>query len=197
MATQSAFKLPEGFLSGAPPNPKVTQIDFSNTEVPGYDGLYATVLDGILTPEECNILVAAAEDQARGKWERAMINIGNGKQALYEDTRKCGRIIYDSQDIVDRIWERIRDLVPELTIVANRPLITGTGPSKRREVWRFTRLNERMRFLKYTTGEYFKRKFDPLYTLILQAEKRSTLRWHVRNPRHAGAYVLHITFISQ
>jgi hypothetical protein len=158
MATQSTFKLPKSFLSGAPPNPKVTKIDFKKTELPEYDGLYATILDGILTPEECGILVGAAEDQAQGKWERAMVNIGGGMQALYEDTRKCDRIIYDSQDIADRIWERVKGLVPELTFVANQPLVTGTGPSKRREVWRYTRLNERMRFLKYTAGEYFKRK---------------------------------------
>jgi hypothetical protein len=77
---------------------------------------------------------------------------------MYEDVRKCGRIIWDSQDIVTRIWERVKGLVPELTVIANQPLVTGTGPSKRREVWRYTRCNERMRLLKYTAGEYFKRE---------------------------------------
>jgi len=167
MASKIIFKLPKNFLTGAPPNPKITKIDFTKTEVPEYEGLYATVLDGILTPEECHTLVAAAESQAPNKWERAMINIGNGEQALYEDTRKCGRIIYDSQEMVDRIWERVKGLVPELTTLANQPLVTGTGPSKRHEVWKYTRLNERMRFLKYTAGEYFKRRSSHMDSVSL------------------------------
>jgi hypothetical protein len=158
MTSKSSFKLSKSFLEGPPPNPKVTKIDFKNTGLPEYDGLYATVLDGILTPEECHTLVTAAENQAPKSWERALVNIGNGEQAFYEDVRKCGRIIWDSQDIVDRIWERAKGLVPELTTIANQPLVTGTGPSKRREVWKYTRCNERMRLLKYTAGEYFKRE---------------------------------------
>jgi hypothetical protein len=179
MASETPFKLPKSFLSGPPPNPKVTTIDFAQTDIPEYKGLYATVLDGILTPEECRTLVAAAEDQTSGKWERAMVNIGNGEQALYEDTRKCGRIIYDSQDMVDRVWERIKGLVPDLMTVVNQPLVTGTGPSKRREIWKYTRLNERMRFLKYTAGEYFKRKLIIRAYSMSSANNLSSLRWHV------------------
>lgn len=85
-----------------------------------------------------------------------MVNVGNGMQVMNEDTRKYGRIIMDSQDIVDRIWDRIRSYVPELLELANAPDVTGEGPAKRRETWKMTRLNERMRFLKYTRGEYFK-----------------------------------------
>jgi hypothetical protein len=83
MASETSFKLPRSFLEGPPPNPKVTKIDFKETELPEYDGLYATVLDGILTPEECNTLVAAAEHQAPNSGERAMVNIGNGKQVCH------------------------------------------------------------------------------------------------------------------
>lgn len=77
---------------------------------------------------------------------------------MYEDTRKCGRIIYDEPELVARLWERVKDLVPELHELVCKPEVTGSGPAKRREVWKMTRLNERMRFLKYTAGEYFKRK---------------------------------------
>jgi hypothetical protein len=154
----SPFRLPKSFLTGPPPNPSVNKIDFTKTELPEYDGLYATVLDGILSKEECRILISAAEAQAENGWERALVNIGNGQQAMYEDTRKCGRIIFDSQEIVDKIWERVKGFVPELYTIAAQPLITGVGPVKRRETWEMTRLNERMRFLKYTAGEYFKRE---------------------------------------
>lgn len=175
MASQNPFKLPKDFLSGPPPNPKITKIDFKNTDLPEYAGCYATVLDGILTPEECKTLVAAAEDQNKGIWERALVNIGGGMQAMYEDTRKCGRIIFDSQEIVDKVWDRIKFLVPELCRIEANPLVTGTGPSKRREILGYTRCNERMRFLKYTAGEYFKREscFETLPTLL--TNKPSTL----------------------
>ena len=141
-----------------------TIIDFVAAGLDEYDGLYAVVLDGVLTPEECRTLVQIAEYSAMHRpassmpWERAMVNVGGGMQIMAEDTRKCGRIIMDDQDIVDRLWKRVRDLVPELLELANCPDVTGEGPAKRRETWRFTRLNERMRFLKYTEGEYFKRE---------------------------------------
>ena len=41
------------------------------------------------------------------------------------------------------------------------PHVTGFGPAKRNETLRMTRLNERMRFLKYTNGQYFRRRWKP------------------------------------
>ena len=43
------------------------------------------------------------------------------------------------------------------------PRIFGNGPAKRDEVWRLTRPNERMRFLKYEGGEYFRPHCDGSY----------------------------------
>lgn len=85
-----------------------------------------------------------------------MVNTGGGTQRLYEDTRKCGRIIWDDRDIVARIWNRVADSVSDIHELRDRPDITGIGPAKRHETWKVTRLNERMRFLKYVGGEYFK-----------------------------------------
>lgn len=45
----------------------------------------------------------------------------------------------------------------------NRPLITGPGPVKRAETYRVSGLNERLRFLRYEGGEYFRRHFDGNY----------------------------------
>ena len=85
-----------------------------------------------------------------------MINIGGGFQRMMEDTRKCGRIIWDDRDIVAKIWARVADSVPDIHRLQNWADVTGTGPAKRKETWKMTRLNERMRFLKYVGGEYFK-----------------------------------------
>jgi hypothetical protein len=153
------------FLLGPGPLVSKTPVDFNNAGLDEYDGLYAVVLDGVLSPQECQTLVRIAEESTianssdgTATWERAMVNVGGGMQVMAEETRKCGRIIMDSQEIVDRLWERVRGYIPELFELSNSPDVTGEGPAKRREIWRHTRLNERMRFLKYTSGEFFKRK---------------------------------------
>lgn len=155
--------LPEGFLAGPAPNLTRTDIDLNKSGISTvYDNLWAVILDGVLSEEECKELIAAAESTTDGKWERALVNIGGGMQAMYEDTRKCGRIIWDDRDLVAKLWARIEAAVPEIHELKNRPHVTGNGPLKRKETWKLTRLNERMRFLKYVGGEYFKRTYGSL-----------------------------------
>ncbi|KAF2246472.1 oxidoreductase domain-containing protein [Trematosphaeria pertusa] len=171
MAAAQKFELPADFLDGPAPNLTKSVVDFKRERLPEYEGLWAVVLDGVLTEKECEMLVAAAEATADGKWERAMVNIGGGFQALYEDTRKCGRIIYDSPEIVAKVWARVEGAVPEIHRLRNWPKVTGNGPLKRQEVWKMTRLNERMRFLKYVGGEYFKAHCDGTYETPDQKER--------------------------
>jgi hypothetical protein len=151
------YVLSEEFLSGPAPNPEMKRIDFKKEGLPEYADCYAVIIDNILTPTECEQFVAAAESHASGQWERAMINVGAGKQVMYVESRKCGRIIWDSPEIAAKVWARVAPLVPEVEKLVNWPKVTGGGPAKRREVWRATRCNERMRVLKYGAGEYFKR----------------------------------------
>lgn len=163
MKHSSQNELPAGFLQGPPPsNITVDRIDFKKMKLPMYDGLYAVVLDNVLTPQECETMVRAAEASTTSGWERAMINVGGGEQMLMTDQRNCGRIIWDSRDIVDSVWKRIGHLpdVQEITRLENVAKITGNGPAKWKEVWNFTRPNERMRFLKYQGGEYFRPHCD-------------------------------------
>ena len=149
--------LPEGFLSGPAPNLTRTDVDLRKAGIlPAYDNLWAVVLDGVLSEEECDVFIAAAESTTDGMWERALVNVGGGMQALYEDTRKCGRIIWDDRDVMAKLWARIEGAVPEIHKLHNWAHVTGNGPVKRDEIWKLTRLNERMRFLKYVGGEYFK-----------------------------------------
>ena len=152
----STYQLPEGFLESPAPALKKSKINFAEAGLSEYDTAWAVVLDGVLTEEECNQLVAAAEATTNGKWERAMINVGGGRQAMYEDTRKCGRIIWDNRDVMAKLWVRIQASVPEIHRLENWASVTGNGPTKRNETWIVSRLNERARFLKYIGGEYFK-----------------------------------------
>ena len=91
---------------------------------------------------------------------QAMVNVGAGQQRMIEDTRNCGRIIWDDRDVVGKIWTRVADSVQDIHQLNNWADVTGAGPAKRKETWKATRLNERMRFLKYVGGEYFKGTID-------------------------------------
>jgi hypothetical protein len=153
---EKKYDLPAGFLNGPAPNLTKSVIDFQKEGFPEYEKCWAVVLDGVLSETECKQLVAAAEATTNGVWERALVNIGGGLQAMYEDTRKCGRIIWDDREMVAKIWARIEAAVPDIHRLENWANVTGNGPAKRKETWTMTRLNERMRFLKYVGGEYFK-----------------------------------------
>ncbi|KAK5131797.1 hypothetical protein LTR08_000552 [Meristemomyces frigidus] len=173
MATHnSGATIPTDFLATTP-NITIHPIDFANSPLPEYAGLYALVLDNVLTPAECRTLVSAAEASTPLGWERAMVNIGGGEQALFTEVRSCGRIILDSPDIVGRVWKRIEHLpeVQQILQLQAVPKVFGDGPVKRGEVWHFTRPNERMRFLKYVGGEYFRPHYDGSYETTDRSER--------------------------
>ena len=133
------------------------EIDWKASPLPENNGLYATILDNAFTAQECETLIKQAELTTGGKWEQAGVNVGGGMQQLRTETRDCGRILWDDRDMVERIWNRIKDHVPEILSLKGMPLVTGGGPRKKNVAWKMTRLNERMRFLKYGEGQYFRR----------------------------------------
>ncbi|OJD37443.1 oxidoreductase domain containing protein [Diplodia corticola] len=200
--------IPSSFLRGpAPPTVSTSRIDFAFTPVPEYANCYATVIDDALTPSECATLLRlaaaaststststsasstttaeAAAAGGGGIWERAMINTGGGRQAMAVDTRNCGRIIYDSEELAGRLWARVAPLVPELAVLEgerwavppNARMLDGGEEDgdvgygsalhgrqvQRGERWRCAGLNERLRFLRYVGGEYFKPHCDGAY----------------------------------
>lgn len=157
----TTIDLPPNFLSKPAPARITKQpIDWKKTSLPEYSGLYATILDNCFTAAECKTLIALAETSSNGVWQEAMINVGGGRQEFNPYARDCGRIILDDRRIVQKIWERVKEEVPEIVYLINMPRVTGNGPAKRKEVWKLSRLNERMRFLKYGEGQYFKRKWS-------------------------------------
>ncbi|KAE8373990.1 hypothetical protein BDV26DRAFT_270818 [Aspergillus bertholletiae] len=172
--------IPEDLLrSPAPAAATVRKLDFTQTTppIPAYKNHFAAIIDNALTPAECNQLLYLAEqstakaqnttDAAPRKtpWDRALLNVGNGQQIAARDTRNCGRILYDSPEIADRLLRRLLPFLHECDIVqiSGQPLVTGAGPATRGETLRLTRLNEMLRFLKYTGGEYFRAHTDGCY----------------------------------
>lgn len=139
-------------------------IDFEQAGIPEYKGKFAVLIHDLLSPAECKELLEAAEGSSGYQWEGAMVNIGGGRQRLMTNIRDCGRIIWDTPEVVDRLLERIKPhLPPSVTCLKDSRHITGPGPVTRKETWQLTRLNERLRFLKYTKGMYFREHCDGSY----------------------------------
>ncbi|OQE39302.1 hypothetical protein PENCOP_c007G05082 [Penicillium coprophilum] len=167
-------QIPEGFLQSPATNATLHKLDFEHTTppIPSYKGHFAAIVDNILTESECKELLRLAEQSTRTQlpdstlsapaWKHAMINAGGGRQVMSVDSRKSGRIILDSHDLAGRILDRLMPFIHECELdrVQSRPLVTGLGPAKRGEVLRLSRLNERLRFLRYEGGDYFRPHWD-------------------------------------
>ena len=157
----------------APPTASARQIDFTatNPPIPKYAHLFAGVIDDILTEEECNEFIRRAEATTAATWERATINIGNGQQALATDTRNCGRIILDDTLLADKLLTRLMPFLRTWGIDQIDNQLQVTGLRGRGKQYRLTRLNERLRFLKYEGGEYFRPHGDASYVTPDGAER--------------------------
>ncbi|KAJ5632273.1 Prolyl 4-hydroxylasealpha subunit [Penicillium lividum] len=180
-------RIPDDFLQGPSQGATVHCIDFTKASkttpaIPAFKDHFAAVIDNFMTETECTELLKIAEnsrnaDQTNAPvWEHAMINVGGGKQAMSVDSRKSGRIILDSPDIAQRILDRLRPLMRDLNLdkIKNQPLITGLGPARRGETYHMSSLNERLRFLRYEGGDYFRPHWDGCY-ITPDGKKRSLL----------------------
>lgn len=102
-----------------------------------------------------------------------MLNIGNNQQVMSTEQRNCGRILWDTPFVAERLLVRLRPFLESSGIetVRDRPLVTGKGPAKRGEVYRVSSLNSRVRFLRYEGGEYFRPHFDGTYVTPDERER--------------------------
>ena len=104
--------------------------------------------DSVMSEEECCKLIEISE--ASG-YDKALVNVGGGRQVLMTDVRSSSRCIIDSVGAATILWERLRHLIPPEVVpgVATR--------------WRAVGLNERLRFLRYSPGDYFAPHCDGCY----------------------------------
>jgi hypothetical protein len=148
--------LPEGFLQGPSQHPvSMTPVPFAQSQLPEYRGCFAVTLDNVLSRDECEQLIRLAEQSAPldadgsedRPWRPAMVNIGPGIEVLSTGYRNSDRIVWDHQEVVNRLWARCCQA-------------DGLGDklATYKAKWRFSRVNDRMRFLRYKPGDYFKRK---------------------------------------
>ncbi|KAI0907595.1 oxidoreductase domain-containing protein [Ustulina deusta] len=164
--------IPDDFLKAVPADAQpVTHdpIDFEHSVLPEFDGCYAVVLDHVLSPSECVQLRQLAEasvmdeDKQDGSpWRSALVNIGGGYEVEIPDYRKSDRIIWDNQEIVDRLWARMVAL-PEIAEKLSTAPEHSIDTSAQNLRYEFYRVNKRLRFLKYSPGEFFKPHCDGPY----------------------------------
>jgi len=163
-------QIPGDFLKTTPEDAQpisVHRIDFGSSTLPEYDGCYAVVLENVLSPTECEQLLRLAEASSpTGDWAPAMLNMGIGVEMLATDVRFHDRIIWDHEEVVSRIWDRClkaEGIKEDLGTIVDKPGLMGSGAVQQGIKWRMTRVNERMRFLRYGPGHYFKGHCDGAY----------------------------------
>jgi hypothetical protein len=126
-------------------------IDFDAAGLHDYNGCYAVVLDSLFSEAELSAFLAEAE--ASSPWEIAQVNAG---QYAYTDTsyRNGERIIYDSFELSEKIFEKIRPHLKDIEEIEQPTYLNGV--EKAVQKWRMVRLNERLRFLRYPVGGFFR-----------------------------------------
>jgi hypothetical protein len=121
------------------------------------DGHFAIVLDNVLTPEECAAWLGYPE---REGYEPALLNRGV-KQSYQPDVRHSDRCVIDNPALVADLFQRIEAFLPQKL---HRPRRLGRrGEIVKTSTFELTGLNERLRFLKYNKGGYFRPHFDGIY----------------------------------
>mmetsp|Transcript_43047 Transcript_43047/g.71557 ORF Transcript_43047/g.71557 Transcript_43047/m.71557 type:complete len:308 (-) Transcript_43047:81-1004(-) len=100
----------------------------------------AFTLDGVLTPAECNKLIAAAE--GTGSFQPAGVG-SSGKQEVSRTVRTSDRLISEDPRLAALLFSRVRDHLP---VCFKGCHVVG--------------LNEQLKFLKYGPGQFFKPHFD-------------------------------------
>lgn len=118
--------------------------------------VFATVLHGVLTPQECNELIQRSEDKG---YEKALVNIGRGRQMAMQDTRNSDRCIIDDPDFAEMLYQRMLAKIEEVEPRLLHPILNW----KTKGVEHAVGLNERLRILRYDPGCYFKPHSDGSY----------------------------------
>ncbi|KAH6912961.1 hypothetical protein BKA70DRAFT_1265630 [Coprinopsis sp. MPI-PUGE-AT-0042] len=135
-------------------------IDFSKTDLTQYSGFYAKVLDNVFNEEECAELAKLATE-----WTPAGLSAEGPTQTVHSDFRNSDRCLVFDQAAAERIFQRLYPLVKEIHELAPSSkygLITGKAGRKQGPTWKLSAVNERLSFLRYGPGHYFKRHCDGL-----------------------------------
>ncbi len=147
------------------PPVQVQQLDWISCGLPEYDGKIALLVDNVFDNADCKRLLDTAE--AVGDWSAAPLH-GYRPEAqaavVNVDHRDSGRIILDDQNLADWVLEKLRPHISQLEIAPDPPHEYHTvQESDPKSTIRLFRVNERMRYLRYGPGQFFRTHFDGVY----------------------------------
>ena len=175
--------------SDTPNDMKCTHIDFpQQAGIREYEGHFAAVIDNAFSPVECAALLRLAEARSldelnlfetnapkntkepKSPWVPAAVySIGSGEEQIVRPSyRNSGRIVIDDHVIAESIFHRLRPHLEEVSglgpfysvgLLANRSRQDNLLRKKEKPLWRLKGINERLRFLKYEPGQFFKRRY--------------------------------------
>ncbi|KAF7350309.1 P4Hc domain-containing protein [Mycena venus] len=132
-------------------------VDFRAIGLPGYADCYAIVVDDLYPRPTLSAILGEAERQP---WKFAQINAGT-EVFTAPDYRNGDRIIHDSFPLSEQIFEKLRPHLSAIEEIEQRTYVPGVGAAMQK--WRMVRLNERLRFLRYPKGGFFKPHEDGCY----------------------------------
>ncbi|KAF7358424.1 P4Hc domain-containing protein [Mycena venus] len=132
-------------------------VDFPAAGLSVYDGCYAIVLDDLYSRPTLSSILAEAERQP---WQFAQVNAGS---VVYTNPnyRNGQRIIHDSFALSEQIFAKVRPHLNAIEEIEEQIYVKGIGGAIQK--WRMVRLNERLRFLRYPKGGFFRPHEDGCY----------------------------------
>jgi hypothetical protein len=174
--TAQALSLPPPPADGSL---RVLQVDFASLGLPDLSSRTCLIIDNLLTPEDVAKLYCAAT--LSGPWVQAKVSVAIGLEILNTEYRNSGRIILDDHVLAGWLFDKIEPHLSDSVRRVNGAEHHGSiGSSYYDEVVstrkkddgsevviepvaRVTRLNERLRFLRYEPGMYFQPHCDGQY----------------------------------
>lgn len=158
---------------------RVLEVDFASFGLPDLSSRICLVIDNLLTTGDIARLYHAAT--LSGQWTQAKVSVDIGVEILNTDYRNSGRIILDDHALAGWLYDKIEPYLGEgVRRVRGAEHHKWIGSSyydeavtKRKKedgsevvvlpVASVTRLNERLRFLRYEPGMYFQAHCDGQY----------------------------------
>ncbi|KAF8063179.1 hypothetical protein FPV67DRAFT_1563380 [Lyophyllum atratum] len=161
-------------------------LDLSCTPIAeDYRNCYIKVLDDIFTPEECASLVALAESDQ--EWQTALISTSAGDR-LDLSYRNSNRILRFDHKAADQIYQRLLPHIQELIEIKPGGVWEGVvgPPGQVSETWKMLGVNERLSFLRYGPGHYFKPHCDGQLALPDGRKSRVTVQIYLNDEGLSG-----------
>ncbi|APA11206.1 hypothetical protein SS1G_11417 [Sclerotinia sclerotiorum 1980 UF-70] len=133
-------------------------------------GAHGNVVEGIkvengvkdVDSEEADVGDEELQGPGNNGWTPALVNAGVGYEFLSTEYRNLDRIIWDQNDVVERIWRRVlqgKGIEEDIGVLEGKKWekLASLGiRSGERWVGTNQGINERMRFLRYGRGQYFR-----------------------------------------